>query len=86
MLAEKVCLTPSYVSYIFKKETGCNLNKFIKAYRMNKAKELLKCTQMKIVDICEVVGYTNVSYFCQNFKDSFGLSPEKFRQSVAVNE
>lgn len=86
LLAEKVCLTPSYVSYIFKKETGCNLNKFIKAYRMNKAKELLKCTQMKIVNICELVGYTNVSYFCQKFKDSFGLSPEKFRQSGEVNE
>ena len=86
MLAEKVCLTPSYVSYIFKKETGCNLNKFMKTYRMNKAKELLKCTQMKIVDICELVGYTNVSYFCQNFKESFGLSPEKFRQTAEVKE
>lgn len=84
LLAEKVCLTPSYVSYIFKKETGCNLNKFIKAYRMNKAKELLKYTQMKIMDICELVGYTNVSYFCQNFKDSFGLSPERYRQAGEV--
>lgn len=86
LLAEQVCLTPSYLSYIFKKETGCNLNKFIKAYRMDKAKELLKCTQMKIVHICELVGYTNVSYFCQNFKDSFGVSPEKYRQSGEVNE
>lgn len=86
LLAEKVCLTPSYVSYIFKKETGCNLNKFIKTYRMNKAKELLRSTQIKIVNICELVGYTNVSYFCQNFKETFGMSPEKYRQSGEVNE
>lgn len=81
-LAAEVCLTPSYVSAIFKKETGCNLSKFIKSYRMEKAKEYLKTTRMKVVEVCEHVGYSNVSYFCQNFKEYYGMSPEKFRQII----
>ena len=85
-LAEQVYLTPSYLSYIFKKETGYNLSKFIKAYRMEKAKELLENTHNKIVNICSAVGFTNVSYFCQSFREYYGVSPERFRKIGEVHE
>lgn len=39
MLAEKVYMAPSYLSHIFKKETGLNLSRFIKNYRMEMAKK-----------------------------------------------
>lgn len=78
-LAEKVFMAPSYLSYIFKKETGQNLSKYIKAYRMEKAKQMLEETHNKIVNISTAVGYTNVSYFCQSFREYFGVSPQKFR-------
>lgn len=79
MLADRVYMAPSYLSHIFKKETGKNLNKFIKAYRMEKAKEKLENTYEKIVNISYSVGYQNVSYFCQSFREYFGISPQKFR-------
>ena len=44
-------MAPSYLSSVFKKETGQNLNRFIKSVRMEKAKDLLEQTMMKIVDI-----------------------------------
>ncbi len=78
-LAEMVYLAPSYLSCIFKKETGQNLSKFIKAYRMEKAKEMLENSHKKIVNISNDVGYPNVSYFCQSFREYFGVSPQKFR-------
>lgn len=78
-LAEKVFLAPSYLSSIFKKETGENLSKFIKAYRMIKAKEMLDETYEKIVNVSNAVGYQNVSYFCKSFREYFGVSPEKYR-------
>ena len=81
MLAEKVYMAPSYLSHIFKKETGQNLSKFIKAYRMEKAKEMLEETHEKIVQISYAVGYPNVSYFCQSFREFYGVSPQKFRMS-----
>lgn len=79
LLAEQVYMAPSYLSTVFKKETGQNLSKFIKAFRMEKAKELLEGTHEKIVGISEKVGYPNVSYFCQSFREYFGVSPQKYR-------
>lgn len=78
-LADMVYMAPSYLSCIFKKETGQNLSKFIKAYRMEKAKEMLENSHKKIVNISNEVGYPNVSYFCQSFREYFGVSPQKFR-------
>ena len=78
-LANAVNLAPSYLSHIFKKETGENLGKFIKRVRMEKAKEMLETTHEKIVSIAVAVGYSNVSYFCQSFREYYGLSPQKYR-------
>lgn len=78
-LADLVYLTPSYLSAIFKKETGQNLSKFIKQYRMEQAKDMLENTNKKIVNIGAETGYPNVSYFCQSFREYFGVSPQKFR-------
>ena len=86
LLAEQVFLAPSYLSTIFRKETGQNLSKFIKSYRMEKAREMLENTHEKIVMISEKVGYPNVSYFCQNFREYFGISPQKYRDKGEVYE
>lgn len=79
-LAEKVYLSPGYISYLFKKEIGQSLVKYITAYRLEKARDLLQNTNMKIVDICDNVGYNNISYFCSIFRNYFGVSPAKFRE------
>lgn len=86
MLAEQVFMAPSYLSHIFKKETGQNLSKFIKALRMEKAKEMLLASHKKIVNISYDVGYPNVSYFCQSFREYFGVSPQKYRNQGEINE
>ena len=86
-LASNVCLAPSYLSYVFKKETGQNISKYIKACRMNKAKDLLENSYDKIVNISYAVGYRNVSYFCQSFREYFGISPQKYRnEGESLNE
>lgn len=87
VLASSVCLAPSYLSYVFKKETGQNISKFIKECRMNKAKDLLENSYEKIVTISYAVGYRNVSYFCQSFREYFGISPQKYRnEGDSLNE
>ena len=78
-LADMVHMAPSYLSHLFKKETGQNLSKYIKSYRMEQAKEKLEKTKEKIVTISCEVGYPNVSYFCQSFREYFGVSPQKYR-------
>ncbi len=86
LLAEQVFMAPSYLSHIFKKETGQNLSKFIKSLRMEKAKEMLTDSHKKIVNISCDVGYPNVSYFCQSFREYYGVSPQRYRNQGAVNE
>lgn len=85
-LAGQVYLSPGYLSYMFKKETGMNLSRYIKECRMKKAKELLKETNMKIVQIGKAVGFSNGSYFCQSFREYCGVSPEKYRKGETEYE
>lgn len=79
-IADKVYLSPGYLSGFFKKETGQSLIKYITLYRLARAKEFLQNTNMKINDISEKVGYSNTSYFCMAFRNYYGVSPAKFRE------
>lgn len=85
-LAEKVYLSSGYLSFIFKKETGMNLNRFIRVCRMEKAKELLCNTNMKVAQVSEEVGFSNVSYFCRSFREYYGSSPESYRKGTGEDE
>lgn len=85
MLADMVYLAPSYLSTVFKKETGQNLSKFIKSYRMERAKDMLENSMAKIVDIGATCGYQNVSYFCSSFREFYGVSPQKFRENGGLS-
>ena len=80
MLATQVYLSAGYLSAIFKEETGMNLNRFIREVRMNKAKEMLESTSMKITQIAKEVGFFNTSYFCRSFREFFGSTPESCRR------
>lgn len=86
ILSEGVFLSPGYMSYIFKKETGEGLSHFIRAYRLERARDLLQNTSMKVNQICREVGFTNASYFGKSFREYYGCSPERFRKGVSTDE
>jgi len=79
-VAEYVYLNASYLSIQFKKETGKNFIEYVKEYRMEKAKELLKKTDLKIYNICEMVGYEKQQYCSDSFKAYTGMTPLEYRQ------
>lgn len=82
LLAERVYLSPSYLSHLFKKQKGISINKFMTLQRMEKAKELLITTNRKIIDIGQDVGYSNFPYFSSLFKNHFGRTPSQFREEA----
>ena len=47
---------------------------------MNRAKELLKETNLSVAKICEQVGYADLKHFTQGFKKYTGLKPNEFRK------
>lgn len=82
-IAERIYLTPSYLSHLFKKETGSGIMKYLTLYRLEKAKDFLSNTNTKIVDISKDTGYTNFAYFCSLFKNYYGITPSEFRKKGA---
>ncbi len=82
-IADRVQLSPSYLSFYFKKETGRNFIKYLTVFRLEKAKELLRTTDIKVITISEMVGYLNSSYFCLLFKNYTGLTPARFREEAS---
>lgn len=79
MAAQLFYVSPAYLSRIFKQETGENLNHYITAVRMKKAKELLENTDKKVIEIAQLVGYSDVPYFTKNYKKYFGYAPNSNR-------
>ena len=81
LAAHKYFVNPSYLSRLFKAETGMTFSKYLKELRMKKAAELLKESELKIGDVACCVGYNDVSYFIQTFKKQYSMTPEQFKNS-----
>ncbi len=73
-------LNRSYFGKIFKEAVGKNPQEFLIAYRMSKAAELLKLTELSIGDISNAVGYPSQLHFSRAFKNVYGISPRQWRQ------
>lgn len=82
MLADKLQANTTYISTKFKKELNINFSDYLWLLRLNKAKELLICTDMPITDISIAVGYANVTSFHRKFKQATGLTPNQFRTNA----
>lgn len=78
-IAESVYLSPNYISVIFKQETGETIIDYLTKTRMEEAKVLLRETDFKILDISEMVGFQDASYFGKVFKKYTGIHPQKYR-------
>ena len=85
-IAESVYLSPNYISLIFKQETGETIIDFLTKTRMDEAKVLLKETDFKVLDISEMVGFQDASYFSKVFKKYAGIHPQKYRTLYNTNE
>lgn len=80
MIAEKMYLSPYYISKIFKAEIGESPIHYLIRVRMERAKELLKeDASLPIAEIAERVGYEDVYHFSKLFKKAYGMPPSKCR-------
>lgn len=80
-LASMVYLTPSYLSKLFKQETGMTITDYLIEVRIKKAKHLLKtCPDMKIHEIGCKVGYPDPAYFNKLFKRVVGVTPNEYKK------
>lgn len=81
-VAEHINLSVSYICYLFKKEKNTTFVKYLTDLRINKAKQLLENTNLKISEIAEKVGYGDSYYFSHIFKKNTGYSPKDYRNRI----
>lgn len=79
ILADKFHVSTTYMSTTFKKELNINFSEYLWMLRLNKAKNLLKNTDLSINEISTAVGYVNTTSFQRKFKQETGLTPSQFR-------
>lgn len=80
-IANHVFLSRSYISSIFKKETGNSLISYINHVRVEKSKGFLLDRSISLADIAGLCGFDDQSYFSKVFKKVVGVSPKKYRDS-----
>jgi two-component system response regulator YesN len=80
MVCKYLVLSTSYFSLIFKNHTGETFIGYLTRIRVEKAKELLKCTDLKTYEIADRVGYTDPHYFNLIFKKATGMTPTVYRK------
>lgn len=82
-VAKEIHVTPPYLSNLFKGKTDKNFTEYLLELRMNKAKDLLESTQLRVQEIAEEVGYLNPHYFSSSFKKHTKMTPLEYRKSLA---
>lgn len=81
-LSEEIYVHPTYLSNLFKGQTGFTVVDYINHYRIEMAKELLKDSRSKIFWVAERVGFVNQRYFSQIFKKYTGSTPVQYKQDL----
>lgn len=79
-IAKVLGLNRSYFGKIFKKALGKTPQHFLMQYRMIKAAELIKLSDMSLADIGNAVGYPNPLHFSRAFKTIHGISPREWKK------
>lgn len=78
-IADKVEISPPYLSKLFKKEVGCNLIEYLTKVRIDKAIVFMNNPTVKMYEVAEKVGYNTQHYFSASFKKIIGVSPYEYK-------
>lgn len=81
-LAASVNLSPSRLRHLFKDETGYTPAQYLKRLRLERAKELLAGSFLRLKEVMPRIGVTDDSHFVRDFKKTHGLPPIKYRSKA----
>ncbi|MGH4037356.1 MAG: response regulator transcription factor [Sphaerochaeta sp.] len=85
-LAEVGGVSSSYLSKLFKEQTGLNVVEYIRKCRINIAKKLLEETDDRVNEIAEKIGYPNYKRFSSCFLQETGTNPRAYRKNLKKNK
>jgi AraC-like DNA-binding protein len=79
--ADKLCITPKYLSALSKSLTGITAGDWIDRSVIQEAKALLKNSSYTIQEVSDMMNFPNQSFFGRYFKHHVGCSPKDYRES-----
>ena len=80
-IAKVLNISTSYLSGLFKKETGKTITAYIQQRRMEYAKTLLETTSLQVQTVAQLCGIWDVHYFSRTFKQAVGMTPSAYRNA-----
>lgn len=81
ILADTLNVSSSYLSTLFRKETGQTLTEYINLRRVRQAMHLLETTRLQVQTVAQHCGILDVQYFSKVFKRVAGMTPKEYRDS-----
>ncbi|KIL42365.1 hypothetical protein SD70_02095 [Gordoniibacillus kamchatkensis] len=79
-VAKTVNMSKNYFSEVFKKVTGQNFVDYLIQLRLNRSKDLLQDSALKVYEVAEMSGFSDVKYFSKLFKKVMQISPTDYRE------
>ncbi|MDR2185381.1 MAG: response regulator [Treponema sp.] len=83
IISQKLELHPNYLSTLFRQKTGVTYGHYLRHLRIEKAKALIKMTNLKLYSVADQVGYKDNARFYRAFKEETGVSPIAYRNQNA---
>ena len=77
-VAEKLFVSPDYLSHKLKEETGLPFTQWLVKLRIQRAAELLETGEYSVNAVADMVGFANQHYFSTVFKQYMGKSPKQY--------
>jgi two-component system response regulator YesN len=85
-IAERIGVSPNYLSELFTKETGENYKKYLTGVRMRIAAQYIQSRQnIKLSEIAQKTGFVSSKHFFHTFKSHFGVTPSEYKLLSATN-
>jgi len=78
--ADKLCISPKYLSTLVFKASGKHASDHIDTYRLNEAKSLLRTHKYNINEVSDMLSFNSPSHFCRYFKNATGKTPLQFQK------
>lgn len=77
--ADKLCLTPKYLSQVIYKESGSYAGEHIKRFVIMEAKALIRSKRYTVSQICDILNFSSQSFFTKYFRNATGMSPTEYQ-------
>lgn len=85
-LAEEYGVSASYLSRLFKKETGVSVSAYIREQKIAVAKNLLRFSDYSMIEIANRLSFSSQSHFIQQFRETVGMTPKKYRDMYYMKQ